>query len=58
LLEQSAVSVRTLPGMDELVKEPSRSMISRSGYEDLLGREPVPADHALLQKTSPEKLFW
>lgn len=51
LLEQITVSVRTLPGMDELVQGTVKIEDLREvDIEDLLGRDPVPADPALLRK--------
>ena len=49
LLEPLGVSVRTLPGMDELAKGTVKIEDLREvDIEDLLGRDPVPADAALL----------
>ncbi len=51
LLEQFTVSVRTLPGMDELAQGTVKIEDLREvDIEDLLGRDPVPADSTLLQK--------
>lgn len=51
LLEHIPVSVRTLPGMDELAQGIVKIEDLREvDIEDLLGRDPVPADSTLLQK--------
>lgn len=51
LLEQITMSVRTLPGMDELAQGTVKIEDLREvDIEDLLGRDPVPADAALLRK--------
>ncbi len=51
LIERLPVSVRTLPGMDELAGGTVKVEDLRElDIEDLLGRDPVPADAALLQK--------
>ncbi|MFY9327261.1 MAG: nucleoside-diphosphate sugar epimerase/dehydratase [Georgfuchsia sp.] len=52
LLEPLAVNVRTLPGLDELANGTVKiDDLREVGIEDILGRDPVPADTLLLQKT-------
>lgn len=51
LLERFAVSVRSLPGLDELARGSVKIADLRDvGIEDLLGRDPVPVDTALLKR--------
>ena len=55
-LEPLEVSVRTLPGLDELAQGTVKIEDLREvGIEDLLGRDPVPADPILLQKNITRK---
>lgn len=50
-LEPFAVKVSTLPGMDEIVSgKVSFSDVREVDVEDLLGRDPVPANEALLDR--------
>ena len=51
LLEPLKVSVRTLPGLDQLAQGIVKvEDLHEVGIEDLLGRDPVPADPDLLRK--------
>lgn len=51
LVEPFNVSVRSLPGMDELAQGSVKIEDLREvGIEDLLGRDPVPIDASLLQR--------
>lgn len=57
-LELLEVSVRTLPGLDELAQGTVKIEDLREvGIEDLLGRDPVPADTTLLQKNITGKVI-
>ena len=56
-LEQFSIKIKTLPGVSELISgNVTINDIKEIEIEDLLGREPIPADHALMRKNIHNKV--
>jgi len=56
-LEPLSLKIKTLPGMSELVSgQVTTNDIKEVEIEDLLGREPIPADKELMQKNITSKV--